>query len=121
MKHIFEDHDFQIDKNLFFNSKKKEGGKEEFSTAYTMVDLDYDAKDVADCLKELRIDEYSHTLLDRDDANPPLLFVFGKDVRGRIVYIKLKIREGKRKILCISFHYAEYNLDFPYRSGEERR
>lgn len=115
LKRILGDSAFQIDRNLFFNSKKKEGEKEQFSTAYTMVDLDYDAYDVIERLKELAVHEYSHTLFDRDNDNPPLLFVFGKDIQERIIYIKLKIREGKKKIICVSFHYAEYVLEYPYQ------
>ena len=67
-------------------------------------------------LKELTISEYSETLIDRDDDKPPLLFVFGKDVNGRLVYIKLKIKgEIKKKVLCLSFHYAKYDMAFPYK------
>lgn len=80
-----------------------------------MVDLDYDASDVAERLKELTIREYSETLVDKDDLNPPLLFVFGKDINGKQVYIKLKIKgDQTRHVLCVSFHYAEKKMSFLY-------
>ena len=67
-------------------------------------------------LKELTIDEYSETLFDKDDDKPPLLFVFGKDINSRLVYIKLKIKgETTKKVLCLSFHYAKYDMKFPYK------
>ena len=43
-----------------------------------MVDLEYDIEDVVERLRELTVGEYSETLVDKDDINPPLLFVFGK-------------------------------------------
>ena len=57
-----------------------------------MAYLDYDSSDIIDRLKELTISDYSETLIDKDDNKPPLLFVFGKDIDGRLVYIKIKVK-----------------------------
>ena len=63
----------------------------------------------------MTIQEYSETLVDKDNLNPPLLFVFGKDINEKQVYIKLKIKGNQAKyILCVSFHYAEEMMTFPY-------
>ena len=87
----------------------------QYSTRYTLFDLDYDTVDVVDRLKELTVSDYSETLIDKDDDKPPLLFVFGKDINNRQVYIKLKIKgENNRRILCLSFHYAKHKMKFPY-------
>lgn len=68
-----------------------------------------------DRISELTIADYSETLFDKDDEIPPLLFVFGKDIASKQVYIKLKIKEDDTKrILCVSFHYAKYKMEFPY-------
>lgn len=116
---ILNDKAFDLDTNLRLIRKKKTKEKEKFSTPYTLVDLDYDMSDVADRLRELTVEEYSETLLDKDDINPPLLFVFGKDINEKLVYVKLKIRENNfRKILCVSFHYAEQKMIFPYAPVE---
>lgn len=86
-----------------------------YSTPYTLLDLDYDNSDVAECLKELTIREYSETLVDKDVIHPPLLFVFGKYINGKQIYIKLKIKGTQiRHILCVSFHYAKEKMEFPY-------
>jgi len=77
------------------------------------LDLEYDSGDIAERLKELNIREYSETLMDKDDLNPPLLFVFGKEIHGKLIYIKLKIKPTE-KILCVSFHYAEATMKFPF-------
>lgn len=112
---ILDDEGFDMDKHLIIIKTKKKVAKERFSTPYTLLDLDYDAVDIVDRLKELTVSDYSETLFDRDDDNPPLLFVFGKDINGQLVYIKLKIKGVDSKwILCLSFHYAEKKMEFPY-------
>lgn len=79
------------------------------------MDLDYDAWDVIERLKELKVSEYSETKIDRDDVNPPILFVFGKDINNKLVYVKLKIKgDQQRYVLCVSFHYAKEEMTFPY-------
>ena len=112
MKNILEDESFNIHDNIKVVKSKK---KEEYSTPYTMVDLEYDDSDVVECLKDLTIKEYSETLVDKDNLEPPLLYVFGKDISNKQVYIKVKIKGDKAKyVLCVSFHYAEYEMSFPY-------
>ena len=78
-----------------------------------MLDLDYDTEDVVDRLKELKVEEYSETKIDKNDVNPPMLFVFGKDVNGKLIYVKLKVRE-QQQVVCVSFHYAKGKMVFPY-------
>ena len=114
LRQILCNKDFSVKENLhIIRSKKK--GKEKYSTPYTLVDLEYDASDVAERLKELTIKEYSETLVDKDDLNPPLLFVFGKEINDKQVYIKLKLKaEPTEYVVCVSFHYAEHEMCFPY-------
>lgn len=115
LKNVLQREEFNIDRDLIIIKTKKKKEKEQYSTPYTLLDLDYDANDVAEHLKELTIREYSETLVDKDDRNPPLLFVFGKDINEKQVYIKLKIKgEPTRHVLCVSFHYAEKKMLFPY-------
>lgn len=115
LKIILNKEDFDIDKELTLIRKKKPGDDVRFSTQYTLLDLDYDVFDVIERLKELTVQEYSETKIDRDDLNPPLLFVFGKDINNKLVYVKLKIKgEQEKCILCVSFHYAKDKMNFPH-------
>jgi len=116
LKAFVKGNDFDIDHDLIL-IKKKKVDEEEYSTPYTLLDLDYNSEDVVNRLKELTVAEYSETKIDKDDFNPPSLFVFGKDINRRLVYVKLKIKkkENLRKhILCVSFHYAKEKMKFPY-------
>lgn len=115
LKELLEDEDFNVDTDMTLIRKKKQGYDQRYSTPYTLLDLDYDTGDVVNRLKELTVEEYSETKIDKDDWNPPLLFVFGKDIDSKLVYVKLKIREDQpRHVLCVSFHYAKEKMIFPY-------
>lgn len=114
LKEILENDTFDIDTN-FTLIRKKKPNDEEHSTPYTLLDLNYDVWDVVKRLKELTVSEYSETRIDKDDQNPLLLFVFGKNIKGKLVYVKLKIKgEQNRRVLCVSFHYAREQMNFPY-------
>ena len=114
LKGLLGKDDFNIDSDILL-IKKRKPKDEAHSTPYTLLDLDYDILDVVERLKELSVAEYSETKIDKDDLNPPLLFVFGKDINNKLVYIKLKIKgEQQKRVLCVSFHYAKEPMTFPY-------
>ena len=114
LKGLLGKDDFNIDSDILL-IKKRKPKDEAHSTPYTLLDLDYDILDVVERLKELSVAEYSETKIDKDDLNPPLLFVFGKDINNKLVYIKLKIKDdNKKRVLCVSFHYAKEPMTFPY-------
>lgn len=112
---LLEKENFNINTDLILIRKKKRGDDQEFSTPYTLLDLNYDIEDVIDRLKELKVEEYSETKIDKNDVNPPVLFVFGKDIDDRLIYIKLKIKDQQKQVLCVSFHYAKDKMEFPYK------
>ena len=43
------------------------------------------------------------------------MWVFGTDVNGREVYIKIMISEFNGQTICISFHLAEKQLKYPFK------
>ena len=43
------------------------------------------------------------------------MWVFGKDVKGREVYIKITLGYENGQTICISFHLAEYPLKYPFK------
>jgi hypothetical protein len=55
-----------------------------------------------------------------DKDRPGEIWVFGKRIGGKEVYIKLKIaRVGKEKMAkCLSFHPAKHPLCFPFARKE---
>ena len=78
--------------------------------------------DVRDAVLGLSVADYcAGPLQDRD--MPGDLWIFGKVMEGREIYIKLKLaRVGPVKIVrIVSFHPARESLCYPYRPEEEKR
>ena len=90
---IIDDSSFDISSDFILIRSNK--GDEYHSTPYTIADLEFDSEDEVNTIRQLTIADYSETLLDKDDLKPPLLFVFGKDINQKPIYIKLKIKEKK--------------------------
>lgn len=44
-----------------------------------------------------------------------MMWVFGKDVKGHEVYIKITLGYENGQTLCISFHISDYPLAYPYK------
>jgi ribosomal protein S9 len=45
------------------------------------------------------------------------MWVFGKDVKGREIYIKVMISGVTSQTICISFHIAEHPLIYPFKDN----
>ena len=43
------------------------------------------------------------------------MWVFGKDVKGREVYIKITLGYQNGQTICISFHIAEHPMQYPFK------
>ena len=43
------------------------------------------------------------------------MWVFGKGVKGREVYIKITLGYENGQTICISFHIAEHPLSYPFK------
>lgn len=56
-----------------------------------------------------------------DKDRPGDVWVFGKQIGGKEVYIKLKIAQVRQEKIakCLSFHAAKYPLGFPFRDKPE--
>lgn len=66
-----------------------------------------------DILLGLSIDDYIDGPVE-DADRPGDIWVFGKNIGGCEVYIKLKLIDSLM-VKCISFHRAEYPLKYPCR------
>jgi hypothetical protein len=108
LKEIINSEDFSIDNDLFLVWNNKNGK--------TLLELDYNAEDVVEELLKLNVDDYSHSLPDEKNNNPPYLHVFGRIIKEKEIYIKLKVRtSNEKRIICISFHYPEHTINYPYK------
>jgi len=91
-------------------------GEPGFLNAQTLVDLGYSIIDVRNALLSLTVQDYSETMFDNRDITGPGFRVFGKSIDKKEIYIKVKIRKrANNEIFCISFHYSQYPIAYPFR------
>jgi len=46
------------------------------------------------------------------------LWIFGKAVKGQMIYIKISVGLPLRPVICISFHEAEYEMRLPFKEEQ---
>lgn len=85
--------------------------------AQCMIALGYNTSDVLDVLLNLTVKNYSQGPLPDEKGRPHDLWVFGKTIEGSQVYIKFTafFENGAVTAICVSFHEAEREMDFPYK------
>lgn len=110
LKELLIDPGFNIKTDLDILLKKSsEDASDPYTTSNTLLDLDFDSKDVVNQLLILEVSEYLETFIDDKDSSLPPFYAFAKAIQSKDVYIKVKIRDRKKcKIFCVSFHYARY-------------
>ena len=99
---LLESDNFDINTDLILICKKKQGENQKFSTPYTLLDLDYDAEDVVNRLKELKIEEYSETKIDTDNVNPPDIICVWKGHKWQTDLCEIKDqRSAEASGMCV--------------------
>ncbi len=110
LKEVLTDISFNVSEDLDILLKKKsESPIDPYTTANTLLALDFDKSDVLNQLLALDIAEYMESFIDDKDSNLPPFLAFAKSIKSRDVYIKVKIRDKHNcKVFCVSFHFARY-------------
>jgi len=88
----------------------------------TITDLELTKSNVRDIISTLSIVNYSKGP-EQDYKHPSQeIYVFGDNINGVEVYIKLTIgKVGDIEIAkCISFHKAEFPIKYPMKSGSKK-
>jgi hypothetical protein len=76
--------------------------------------------EVSSNFRETIIDTLSHLdylegpLTDSLNCGAPL-WVFGKHVKKKEIYIKISIGTPNRNVICISFHEASHKFSYPFK------
>lgn len=87
------------------------------NTTVTLSHLGITKRNLEEILLAISVENYSSgPKEDRDRAGS--IWIFGKEIRGYEIYIKLKIAEvsGKKIAKCISFHIASHTIEYPYKT-----
>jgi len=119
LKELLTDPMFDVSRDLDILPKKKsESPIDPYTTANTLIALDFDKTDVVNQLVSLEISEYMETFIDDKDNTWPQFFAFAKSIKNRDVYVKAKIRDRQKcKVFCVSFHFARFPFleNLPYK------
>ena len=86
----------------------------------TLIELGLNYKLVKDELLSLLPKDYSEgPKKDLDQINyiDESIWIFGKTLQNKKIYIKLKIRENENheEVVCISFHIAKHTMNLPFK------
>ena len=85
--------------------------------AKTLAALELTPNGQREVIKSIEVEDYSEGPI-RNLLNAwGDLWVFGKDVNGQEVYIKIAYGMPNSRAICISFHIAEYPMNYPYKKG----
>jgi hypothetical protein len=90
-------------------------------TMKALADLGLTKNNLKEEIMALSVEDYCEgPAPDRDRAGD--IWIFGKQIFGKEIYIKLKIAQvGEEKIAkCLSFHPSSYPLCFPCRAKKRR-
>lgn len=95
----------------------REDKEYKYSNSFCLAELEFEQEDVKHELKKLTTQNYCKTIKDKNNKKfNEYYYVFGKIINKMLIYIKVKIQSRNNKqILCISFHFPEYTLNFPYK------
>lgn len=82
----------------------------------TLHDLEISPAKRKEIIANLRSEDYSEGPLEEKMRGILPLWVFGKEVKQKEVYIKISMGLENNSAVCISFHIAEYPMNYPYKN-----
>jgi hypothetical protein len=83
--------------------------------AQALVDLEMRPIDRKKILEKLETKDYSEGPIEDKLNHSTEMWVFGKTIKNKDIYIKITIGVPGSSVICISFHLAEYKMKFPLK------
>lgn len=82
-----------------------------------ILDLEISPRLRETIIMSLEWKDYSEGPITDELNNYGEMWVFGKDVKGAEVYIKITMGAPNTNTICISFHKAEYPMSYPLKNS----
>lgn len=67
-------------------------------------------------IRELTVEDYSEGPIEEIVFMGSPLWVFGKHIKSQEIYIKISMGMPNRQTLCVSFHIAEFPMNYPFKN-----
>ena len=80
-----------------------------------LLDLDITPVHRKSILQELKKEDYCEGPLEDKLYGKASLWVFGKMVKGKEIYIKITLGKHGSNVICISFHTAQHPMNYPLK------
>jgi hypothetical protein len=100
--------DFHIKMDIWGIVVRDDRGK----NSQTLLDLEITKDQRNKVLKALVVEDYSEGPLPEKLYGGADMWVFGKIVKGKEIYIKITMGIAGAQVICISFHIAEYPINY---------
>ena len=84
-----------------------------------LLELEITPRERLNVIMQLNCYDYSEGPIVDALNNQGEMWVFGKDVKGNEVYIKITMGLPNYHTICISFHKAEHPMRYPLKKGSE--
>jgi hypothetical protein len=92
---------------LFWDERSK--------NAQSIQDLEIAPNQRKEIISGLNPEDYCEGPLDEKMHGILPMWVFGKSVKGKEIYIKVSMGLANSKAVCISFHVAEHSIHYPFK------
>ena len=83
--------------------------------AQALLDLEFRPIDRNIVLQALEIKDYSEGPVEEKIYGGADMWVFGKTIKKREVYIKITMGPFGSSVICISFHLAQHKMNYPLK------
>jgi hypothetical protein len=80
----------------------------------TLAELEIVQSDCKDYIGELTCENYFMGPT-ADTENEGEFWEFGTMIKGREIYIKINYGKFNKPAICISFHFAEFEIQYPFK------
>ncbi len=81
----------------------------------TLLELEISPRLRETVVMSLKWNDYSEGPITDELNHHGEMWVFGKDVKGSEIYIKITMGRPDSHTICISFHKAEYPMSYPLK------
>lgn len=82
----------------------------------TLLALELTVMLVKQELNKLEVENYSEGPVEDTLYKEMPMWVFGRSIKGQEVYIKISMGRLDSDPICISFHFSEFHMNYPYKS-----
>ncbi len=87
----------------------------------TLADLEITSFKRKAIIKELSAQDYSEGPIEEVVFMGSPMWVFGKEIKSKEIYIKVSMGFSGKQTLCISFHIAEFPMNYPFKTKKDEK